>query len=63
MGKEDVYGLTEKKCPICGKKFVPAPQHVYKRKYGAGGRARWFCKYTCMLAWDREHPKKYTTMR
>ena len=31
---EGIYGITEKKCPMCGKKFIPAPLHVYKRNYG-----------------------------
>jgi uncharacterized OB-fold protein len=33
MGKGDIYGLTERKCAVCGKMFVPAPQHAYKRYY------------------------------
>ena len=49
MGKDDVYGLVEKKCPICGKTFIPAPMHVYKRNNCAGGRMKWFCSYHCML--------------
>lgn len=64
MAKEvDAIGLNEKVCATCGKTFYPAPMHVFKRNYGRVGRTKWFCKYTCMLAWDREHPQKYTSMK
>jgi YHS domain-containing protein len=63
MGEGDVYGLVEKKCAVCGKTFIPAPMHVYKRKHGSGGHTKWFCSYHCMLAWDKEHPRNYTTMK
>lgn len=63
MGDGDVYGIIEKKCAICGKTFIPAPMHVYKRKHGSGGKTRWLCSYHCMLAWDKMHPRNYTTMK
>lgn len=25
--------------------------------------ASWFCKPTCMFAWDKYHKRKYTTMK
>lgn len=49
-----VYGITVNKCAVCGKKFVPAPMHAYKRK---SGRVV-LCSYRCMLAYDKEHPPK-----
>ena len=58
MVDESVYGITERICPICGKAFIPAPLHVYKRNYGRPGRTKYFCKYSCMIAWDRAHPRK-----
>ena len=63
MANEYDAVLNERVCYTCGKKFIPAPQHVYKRKYGAGGSTKWFCKPTCMYAWDRVHSRKYTTMK
>lgn len=60
MGEGDVYGLTERKCPICGKVFFPAPMHVYKRMFG--GKTKWLCSYHCLLEWDKKHPRNYTTM-
>jgi len=63
MGEGDVYGFTEKKCPICGKTFIPAPMHVYKRTTGSGGKTKWFCSYHCLLAWDKKHPRNYTTVK
>jgi hypothetical protein len=62
MGYGDIYGLTEKKCPICGKMFIPAPMHVYKRYY-KNGRAKWLCSYHCLLEWDRAHPHNYNTIK
>ena len=33
--------LVEKKCPICGKNFIPAPMLIYR-----DGNKK-FCSYTC----------------
>ena len=33
--------LRETKCCICGRVFIPAPQHVYHRT------GKWCCKWTC----------------
>lgn len=63
MGYGDIYGLTERKCAICGKMFIPAPMHVYKRTYGTGGRTKWLCSYHCLVARDKAHPCNYTTMK
>ena len=61
MADGDVYGISEKKCPICGKKFIPAPLHVYKRSFT--GKTKWLCSYHCLLAWDKRHPRNYTTVK
>ena len=38
--------FPEKKCKKCGKKFIPAPEHVYR----AGPHLSfWYCSYTCHL--------------
>ena len=39
--------LVERKCPVCGKIFVPAPFHVYK------DGVMWFCKWTCLCEYRR----------
>lgn len=37
--------IVVKICPVCGKEFVPAPDHVYKvTKSGAP-----VCSYHCMM--------------
>ena len=33
--------LRETKCYICGRVFIPAPQHIYHRN------GKWCCKWTC----------------
>jgi hypothetical protein len=44
MHSEKKY-LTEKKCPICGKNFIPAPQHAWG--YKENGDFKKVCSYTC----------------
>lgn len=44
------------KCPICGKKFHPVPEHQWKVGYshnGFGGKP--VCTYTCMRKWEKEN--------
>lgn len=57
---DGIYGLDEKKCPVCGKVFIPAPLHVYKRHYS--NLIKWFCSYHCLSAWDKTHPRRYVNM-
>ena len=47
------------KCPVCGKEFLPAPQHVYKL---AGGK-RLVCSYSCELRSMREREEKKKKQR
>lgn len=58
---DGIYGLEEKKCAVCGKAFIPAPLHVYKRHYS--NLIKWFCSYHCLVAWDKVHKCNYTTMK
>lgn len=60
MADESVYGITEKICPICGKTFIPAPMHAYKRNNTPGSKTKYLCSYHCMVAWDKVHPQKRT---
>ena len=40
--------LIERKCPVCGKIFVPAPEHVYiEDKKG-------FCKWSCLCDYRKK---------
>lgn len=57
---DGVYGLDEKKCAVCGKVFIPAPLHVYKRHYS--NLIKWFCSYHCLFAWDKTHTRRYVNM-
>lgn len=39
----DIYRKdTSRECPVCGKIFTPAPQHIYKNPKGVK-----VCSYTC----------------
>lgn len=44
--------IEERTCPVCGKRFVPAPYHCYRRG------SKWFCVWSCMLKYDREQEEK-----
>jgi hypothetical protein len=42
-------------CPICGKKFIPAPEHYWKiGNYGMESRDERVCSYSCMRKWEKE---------
>lgn len=41
----------DKKCPICGKVFVPAPEHIFKRG------SKWFDKWSCYNKYVTEADK------
>lgn len=52
--KNGAYNVFwEMKCPVCGKKFKPAPEHALK--IGAEGSRKLVCSYNCMRAWEKEH--------
>ena len=40
--------LVEITCPVCGRTFIPAPQHVYCEDYMT------FCKWTCLTKYRRD---------
>ena len=35
--------LREIKCYICGRKFLPAPQHIYHKN------GKWCCRWNCYV--------------
>lgn len=37
-------------CPVCGKKFDPAPEHVYHIKRG---QKNFVCSWSCMRKWEK----------
>ena len=49
-------------CPICGKKFIPAPEHYWKigkGKYDVSEtRIINVCSYSCMRKWEKEQEAK-----
>lgn len=49
-------GLIEKECARCGKIFYIHPGYVYRREVSVRGHQniKYFCKYSCMRAHDRE---------
>ena len=51
MMKERVE-MVEKTCPVCGKNFIPAIQHIYRVK------GKLVCTWTCMLKAEGEQEKK-----
>lgn len=48
------YSLKETKCPVCKRKFIPAPEHIYKECRGK----RLVCTYRCMLESERKYEAK-----
>lgn len=52
--KDDPF--VYKKCPICKKNFIAAPQHAWK--IGSEKGYKLVCSYHCMRAYEKEHPPK-----
>lgn len=40
---EEFKNIIEATCPICGKKFIPAPLHVYRDKRSMKRVCSWSC--------------------
>ena len=49
--------IHEKICCVCGRRFVPAAQHILR----IGNR--WACKPTCYLALQRQEAEKVDLRR
>lgn len=55
----DVDGLNlTRECPICGKKFIPEVDHVYKNK--SDPYRRLVCTYSCMRESERRAEERRT---
>jgi hypothetical protein len=54
MAKTSGYNMySEKKCPVCGKKFHPMPDHALR--IGGEDSRQLVCTYSCMRKWEKEH--------
>ena len=49
------YPFREINCELCGKKFIPAVEHIFKET--RKGKPIWFCGYNCQCNYDRENPR------
>ena len=50
--------ITEHKCSYCGKTFVfSCPPGMWTYKTMFRGRRKWFCRYSHMVAGEREFDK------
>ena len=47
--------IMERKCPICGKNFIPAPYHRWEIGYTV--QHKLVCSYSCMRVWEKEKLK------
>ena len=45
-------GFVPVKCPICGKMYILAPEHVYRNYNGK----KMVCSYACSCQSRKEHP-------
>jgi len=66
MGNIILGGGAWKTCPICGKYFfVPnCSDWVYKRWYKRRDwKIEYFCKWSCMRRYDKEHDGEQSKMR
>ena len=55
MPKNEEINFSYKKikCPICGEKYHPEPEHAWRIGHGEKGIK--VCSYTCMRKWEKEH--------
>lgn len=59
MKKDEIVGIKEMSCPICGKVFavVCTERWVYKRRFEAGATV-YYCSYGCTVKADREREER-----
>lgn len=48
--------FAERVCPVCGKVFIPAVQHVFKRIIR--GKIAYFCGWNCLCKYDKANSTK-----
>lgn len=44
-------------CPVCGVKFYPTPQHVYKTSQWSRG-SKFICSWGCLVKYRKEQEQK-----
>ena len=49
---ESGFDLEVRTCPICGKTFVPAAMHMYRKKHVL------FCSWTCYRKDESQHSRR-----
>lgn len=47
-----------RKCPVCGKEFVPAVFHVYKIYIPKKEYYKKVCSWGCQRKWEKKHGEK-----
>ncbi len=47
-----IRAFADRKCKWCGKRFVPTAERGWK------SRGKYFCRYSCMRAWERADDAK-----
>ena len=47
--------IKTKICPVCGREFIVAPNHAYKRNIHK--KTTLICSYHCLLEFDRQREK------
>ena len=49
------FPFKEMTCVVCGKIFIPAPEHIYNEE--RGGKVKHICGYNCNCVFNRKYPK------
>jgi hypothetical protein len=68
---DDDWTKRMRTCPICKKRFLPAPQHAWKignqRDFvdtdDVGKDGKLVCTYTCMRVWEKNRDAKEAEQR
>ena len=58
--------LETKVCPVCEKHFSVLYPHLWRYKRGTGSNYMYFCKYSCLMEYDRrkeEREVKHITLK
>lgn len=48
--------FSPRKCPVCGSMFIMPSMESWAYKRKPGNSMIYFCKYSCLRKWDKEHP-------
>lgn len=58
VSMDDFFGTDnteEIRCPVCGKMFKPAPEHIYCIEHN---KKKLVCSYTCTRKWEKGEIEK-----